>query len=46
MTNISEEEKISETFTQRTVILDIPPRLQWENGHGFCGETAIQSFGM
>lgn len=20
-----------------TKVLDIPPRLQWENGHGFCG---------
>ncbi|CAF5056527.1 unnamed protein product, partial [Rotaria magnacalcarata] len=45
MTNTTEEEKTVETVTQqRTVLLDIPARLQWENGHGYCGETAIQSF--
>lgn len=26
-----------------TVKLDIPTRLQWENGHGFCGETCVQA---
>jgi hypothetical protein len=26
----------------KKVKLDIPTRLQWENGHGFCGETCIQ----
>jgi hypothetical protein len=46
MTDTSEKEKTSEALMQRSVLLDIPPRLQWENGHGFCGETAIQSFGM
>eukprot|EP01098_Paradermamoeba_levis_P010632 TRINITY_DN4479_c0_g1_i2.p1 TRINITY_DN4479_c0_g1~~TRINITY_DN4479_c0_g1_i2.p1 ORF type:complete len:335 (+),score=94.66 TRINITY_DN4479_c0_g1_i2:42-1007(+) len=23
--------------------LEIPPRLQWTHGHGFCGEMAVQS---
>jgi hypothetical protein len=46
MENTTEDEKNSEAFIQRTVLLDIPARLQWENGHGYCGETAIQSFGM
>jgi hypothetical protein len=41
----TEEEKTSESSAQHTVLLDIPPRLQWENGNGYCGETAIQSFG-
>jgi hypothetical protein len=29
-----------------TTVLDIPPRFQWENGHGFCGETSIQSISL
>ncbi|CAF1355953.1 unnamed protein product [Adineta ricciae] len=36
----------SDKFDQRSILLDIPPRLQWENGNGYCGETAIQSFGL
>lgn len=28
---------------ESATILDIPTRLQWENGHGFCGETCIQA---
>jgi hypothetical protein len=28
------------------VLLDIPPRLQWANGNGYCGETSIQSIGL
>jgi hypothetical protein len=27
-------------------VLDVPPRLQWKNGHGYCGETSIQSIGL
>ena len=27
-------------------ILDIPSRFQWENGHGYCGETSVQSIGL
>jgi hypothetical protein len=46
MINPAEEENTSEVSIQRTVLLDIPARLQWENGHGYCGETIIQSFGM
>ena len=46
MASRSKETNDCETSIQRTVILDIPPRLQWENGHGYCGETAIQSFGI
>ncbi len=46
MLDTTEEEIHSEVPIQRTVLLDIPHRLQWENGHGYCGETAIQSFGM
>jgi hypothetical protein len=26
--------------------LDIPPRDQWTNGDGYCGETSIQSIGL
>jgi len=29
-----------------TVLLDIPPRIQWDSGHGYCGETSIQSIGL
>jgi hypothetical protein len=29
--------------SETTTKLDIPTRLQWENGHGFCGETSIQA---
>ncbi|CAF1148962.1 unnamed protein product [Didymodactylos carnosus] len=34
--------------TSRTikVVLDIPPRKQWKNGHGYCGETSIQAIGL
>ncbi len=35
-----------EILTKNTVLLDIPPRLQWENGNGYCGEAALQSIGM
>jgi hypothetical protein len=45
MMNRTEEEKNSESSIQHTILLDIPPRLQWENDNGYCGETAIQSFG-
>ncbi|CAF0978306.1 unnamed protein product [Rotaria sp. Silwood1] len=31
-----------ESLHQQTVLLDIPPRLQWDNGNGYCGETALQ----
>jgi hypothetical protein len=30
-------------LSSNTVKLDIPVRLQWENDHGYCGETSIQS---
>ncbi len=46
MMNKIPEDANSEMLNQRTILLDIPPRLQWENDHGYCGETAIQSFGM
>ena len=47
MTDITEEDNSLEQLSHHhTVLLDIPPRLQWENDHGYCGETAIQSFGM
>ncbi|WP_394849590.1 C39 family peptidase [Pendulispora brunnea] len=26
--------------------IDIPPRAQWPNGHGYCGETSIQSIAL
>ncbi|CAF3343115.1 unnamed protein product [Rotaria socialis] len=29
-----------------SVQLDIPPRRQWAHGHGYCGETVVQSFGL
>ncbi len=46
MTNTTDEETNAEACLQRTILLDIPARLQWENGNGYCGETAIQAFGM
>jgi hypothetical protein len=42
--NTTKEE--SETVAKQTVLLDIPPRLQWDNGNGYCGETALQSIGI
>ena len=45
MTNTTDEERNAEACLQRTILLDIPARLQWENGNGYCGETAIQAFG-
>jgi hypothetical protein len=36
---------MSEVDTEKSVILDIPPRLQWGNGHGYCGETSLQAIG-
>jgi hypothetical protein len=42
--NTTKEE--SETVTKKTVLLDISPRLQWDNGNGYCGETALQSIGI
>ncbi|CAF1287533.1 unnamed protein product [Adineta ricciae] len=29
-----------------TVLLSIPPRLQWKHGNGFCGEVSIQSIAL
>ncbi len=49
MSNVSSQsrsEEETEIITQQTVLLDIPPRLQWNNGNGYCGETALQSIGM
>lgn len=31
---------------QASLDLGIPPRHQWENGHGYCGETSVQSIGL
>lgn len=42
--NTTEEE--NEMITRQTVLLDIPPRLQWDNGNGYCGETSLQSIGI
>jgi hypothetical protein len=42
--NITNEE--IETVMRQTALLDIPPRLQWDHGNGYCGETALQSIGM
>ncbi|CAF3713023.1 unnamed protein product [Rotaria socialis] len=39
----SKKEKLP---SQQTMLLDIPPRLQWDNGNGYCGETALQSIGL
>lgn len=27
-------------------VLAIPPRLQWPNDHGYCGETSLQAIGL
>lgn len=29
-----------------SIQLDIPPRRQWGHGHGYCGETVVQTFGL
>ncbi|CAF3938231.1 unnamed protein product, partial [Rotaria sp. Silwood1] len=29
-----------------SIRLDIPPRRQWSHGHGYCGETVLQMFGL
>ena len=29
-----------------TTLLSIPPRLQWENHNGYCGQTAVQSIAL
>jgi hypothetical protein len=26
-----------------SMILDIPPRQQWNNNHGYCGETSLSA---
>ncbi|CAF4001220.1 unnamed protein product, partial [Adineta steineri] len=36
----------TETIMQQTILLDIPPRLQWQHGNGYCGETCVQSIGI
>ncbi|UJR11207.1 hypothetical protein I4U23_015388 [Adineta vaga] len=36
----------TKTVMKKTVLLDIPPRLQWDHGNGFCGETSLQSIGL
>ncbi|CAF1199086.1 unnamed protein product [Adineta steineri] len=49
MSNVSSQsttEEETEILTRQTVLLDIPPRLQWNNGNGYCGETALQSIGL
>jgi hypothetical protein len=33
-------------FAQFSQMLDIPSRLQWQNAHGYCGETSIQMIGL
>ncbi|CAF1146088.1 unnamed protein product [Adineta steineri] len=42
--NIIEEE--TETTMQQTILLNIPPRLQWDNDNGYCGEAALQSISL
>jgi hypothetical protein len=32
--------------TTTTVVIDIPPRVQWENNYGYCGEVALISAGL
>ncbi|CAF5069317.1 unnamed protein product, partial [Rotaria sp. Silwood1] len=27
---------------QYTLLLDIPPRFQWDHANGFCGEMSLQ----
>jgi hypothetical protein len=45
MTSRNTTKEETETLTKQSVVLDIPPRLQWNNGNGYCGETALQSIG-
>ncbi|CAF1030644.1 unnamed protein product [Adineta steineri] len=42
--NIIEEE--TETTMQKTVLLNIPPQLQWDNDNGYCGGAALQSIDL
>lgn len=46
MADTSEKVLDSTVPVERTILLDIPFRLQWKNGNGYCGETAIQCFGL
>ncbi|CAF1562190.1 unnamed protein product, partial [Rotaria sp. Silwood1] len=31
---------------QQTLLLDIPPRFQWDHANGFCGEMSLQCIGL
>ncbi|CAF4818649.1 unnamed protein product [Rotaria sp. Silwood1] len=31
---------------QYTLLLDIPPRFQWDHANGFCGEMSLQCIGL
>lgn len=33
-------------WANASVQLDIPPRAQWDNSHGYCGECSIQQFAL
>lgn len=33
-------------WANASVQLDIPPRAQWENGSGYCGECSVQQFAL
>ncbi|CAF1367197.1 unnamed protein product [Rotaria sordida] len=40
------QSKQDEEPPQRTVLLDISPRFQWDHGNGYCGEVSLQCIGL
>ena len=46
--NAKAEMPLDHSVTQPAIshLLQIPPRLQWNNAHGYCGETSIQAIGL
>ncbi|CAF1350682.1 unnamed protein product [Rotaria magnacalcarata] len=41
-----EVENSTESSSEKTILLDVAPRLQWDNRNGYCGETALQCIGL
>lgn len=36
---------MAQSTAKHRVLLDIPPRIQWTHGNGYCGEMCVQSIG-
>ena len=46
MNQFEAKRKTAEKPVERTLLLNIPPRYQWDHANGFCGEASIQCIGM